>query len=79
MESRGATEERKGMARNMKLWAAVIAAILLVIFVAENSEEATIRFLFVETQTPLIFGLLIAGLLGFLVGWLAPIVRRGRR
>jgi uncharacterized integral membrane protein len=38
-----------------------------------------IRFLFVETQTPLIFGLLIAGILGFLIGWLTPIVRRGRR
>jgi uncharacterized integral membrane protein len=67
------------MARSWKLWAIGIAVLLLVIFIAENSQEVEIRFLFVETQTPLIFGLLIAGILGFLIGWLAPIVRRGRR
>jgi uncharacterized integral membrane protein len=79
MEARPVTEERKGLARNWKLWAIGIAVLLLVIFVAENSQEVEIRFLFVETQTPLIFGLLVAGVLGFLIGWLAPIVRRGRR
>ena len=73
------TEERKGLARSAKLWAIAIAAVLLVIFIAENSQEVEVRFLFVETQTPLIFGLLIAGILGFLIGWLLPIVRRGRR
>lgn len=67
------------MTRNAKLWTIGIAIVLLVIFVAENSQEVEIRFLFVETQTPLIVGLLIAGVLGFLIGWLAPIVRRGRR
>jgi uncharacterized integral membrane protein len=79
MEARPVTEERKGLARNWKLWAIGIAVLLLVIFVAENSQEVEIRFLFVETQTPLIFGLVVAGVLGFLIGWLAPIVRRGRR
>jgi uncharacterized integral membrane protein len=67
------------MARSAKLWAIGIAVLLLVIFIAENSQEVEIRFLFVETNTPLIFGLLVAGILGFLIGWLAPIVRRGRR
>ena len=67
------------MTRSAKLWAIGIAVVLLVIFIAENSQEVEIRFLFVETNTPLIFGLLIAGILGFLIGWLAPIVRRGRR
>jgi uncharacterized integral membrane protein len=67
------------MARSWKLWAIGIAVLLLIIFIAENSQEVEIRFLFVETQTPLIFGLLVAGALGFLIGWLAPIVRRGRR
>jgi uncharacterized integral membrane protein len=79
VEARSVTEERKGLARNWKLWAIAIAVLLLVIFIAENSQEVEIRFLFVETQTPLIFGLLVAGVLGFLIGWLAPIVRRGRR
>jgi uncharacterized integral membrane protein len=79
METRPVTEERKGMARSVRLWAIGIAVLLLVIFIAENSQEVEVRFLFVETQTPLIFGLLVAGILGFLIGWLAPIVRRGRR
>lgn len=79
MEAQPVTEERRGIARSWKLWAIGIAVVLLVIFIAENSQEVEIRFLFVETQTPLIFGLLLAGILGFLIGWLAPIVRRGRR
>jgi uncharacterized integral membrane protein len=79
MEARPVTEERRGMARSVRLWAIGIAVLLLVIFIAENSQEVEVRFLFVETQTPLIFGLLVAGILGFLIGWLAPIVRRGRR
>jgi uncharacterized integral membrane protein len=79
VEARPVTEEGRGMARSWKLWAIGVAVLLLVIFIAENSQEVEIRFLFVETQTPLIFGLLVAGILGFLIGWLAPIVRRGRR
>jgi uncharacterized integral membrane protein len=64
---------------NWKLWAAGVAALLLAIFVIQNSQKVVIDFLFVETETPLIFGLLIAGLLGFAIGWLLPIVRRHGR
>jgi uncharacterized integral membrane protein len=64
---------------NWKLWLAGIAALLLAIFVVQNAQKVVIDFLFVETETPLIFGLLIAGLLGFAIGWLLPIVKRGRR
>ena len=60
---------------NWKLWAAGVAALILAIFVIQNSQKVVIDFLFVETETPLIFGLLIAGLLGFAIGWLLPIVR----
>jgi uncharacterized integral membrane protein len=62
-----------------RLWAFGVAALLLAIVVIQNSQDVPFDFLFVETTMPLIFGLLIAGLLGFVVGWLAPIVRRGRR
>lgn len=64
---------------NWKLWGAGVAALLLAIFVVQNSQKVPIDFLFAEIETPLIFGLLIAGLLGFAIGWLVPIVRRGRR
>ena len=64
---------------NWKLWLAGIAALLLAIFIVQNAQKVVIDFLFVETETPLIFGLLVAGVLGFAIGWLLPIVRRGRR
>jgi uncharacterized integral membrane protein len=70
---------RKEGGSNWKLWLAGIAALLLAIFIVQNAQKVVIDFLFVETETPLIFGLLIAGLLGFAIGWLLPIVRRGRR
>jgi uncharacterized integral membrane protein len=73
------TTGRQTSGTNWKLWVAGIAALLLAIFVVQNGQSVTIDFLFVETNTPLIFGLLIAGLLGFAIGWLLPIVRRGRR
>ena len=65
--------------RSWRLWVIGIAIVLLAIIVAQNSQEVPIDFLFVETETPLIVGLLIAGALGALIGWLAPIVRRGRK
>jgi uncharacterized integral membrane protein len=66
----------RGQERNWKLWAAVVAAIVLIVFVIQNSQEVTVDFLFTTTETPLIFALAIAGVLGALVGWLAPRVRR---
>jgi uncharacterized integral membrane protein len=63
---------------NWRLWALGVAALLFAIVVVQNSQEVPIDFLFVDTTMPLIFGLLGAGLLGFVVGWLAPLVRRGR-
>ncbi|HYU61287.1 MAG TPA: lipopolysaccharide assembly protein LapA domain-containing protein [Solirubrobacterales bacterium] len=65
--------------RSVKLWIAIVALIVLVIFVVQNSQEVQVDFLFTTTDTPLIFALLIAALLGALVAWLLPRVRRGRR
>lgn len=61
---------------NWKRWVWGAAMVVLVIFVAQNSQEVEVDFLFVETTTPLIFALLIAGALGALIGWLGPRVRR---
>jgi uncharacterized integral membrane protein len=72
-------EPAKQGGTNWKLWLAGVAALILAIFIVQNSQKVVIDFLFVETETPLIFGLLVAGLLGFAIGWLVPIVRRGRR
>ncbi len=51
--------------------------IVLAILILQNLQEVEVRFLFVTTNIPLIFALLLVGALGALVGWAAPRVRRG--
>jgi uncharacterized integral membrane protein len=59
-------------------WALGVAVLLVVIFIAENSQEVEVKFLFVNTTTPLIFALLIAAILGAVIGYVGPLVRRHR-
>jgi uncharacterized integral membrane protein len=68
-----------GRQTNWKQWAIGTAVTLLLIFIALNFQTVEVNFLFGTTQTPLIFALLIAAGLGALLGWLLPVVRRGRR
>jgi uncharacterized integral membrane protein len=63
---------------NWKHWAIGTVVLLLIIFVAQNAQKVEVHFFFAKTQTPLIFALLIAVVLGVLVGWLVPRVRRDR-
>jgi uncharacterized integral membrane protein len=73
------TPQPQREARNWRTWALGIAVLLAVIFVAQNAQEVKVDFLFVHTTTPLIFALLIAVLLGVVIGYVAPVVRRHRR
>ncbi|MGH2993954.1 MAG: lipopolysaccharide assembly protein LapA domain-containing protein [Solirubrobacterales bacterium] len=67
--------ERQGT--NWKGWAMLVAAVLLLIFVLQNFEEVRIDFwVFTSVRMPLIVALVVAALLGALIGWLAPRVRR---
>ena len=59
-------------------WALGGAVLLVVILIAQNSQEVKVKFLFVDTTTPLIFALLIAALLGAVIGYVGPLVRRRR-
>lgn len=63
--------------RGAKFYALIAAAILLAILIMQNLQEVEVTFLFINTTTPLIFALLIAGLLGAVIGWATPRVRRG--
>ncbi len=79
MESHRPSEAPRTERADWKRWVAGIALVALVILIVQNSQKVEVNFFFAETQTPLVFALAIAGLLGALVGWLAPRVRRGRR
>ena len=59
-------------------WALGVAVLVAVIFIAQNSQEVKVKFLFVDTTTPLIFALLIAAVLGAVIGYVGPLVRRRR-
>ena len=65
--------------RNWRGWALGIGVLVAIIFIAQNSQKVKVKFLFVDTTTPLIFALLIAAILGAVIGYVAPLVRRGRR
>ena len=65
--------------RGWRVYLLAIAALLLLIFFIQNAQKVTVDFLFVETETPLIVALLVAGALGGLIGWAWPHVRRSRR
>lgn len=65
--------------RGWRFYVLAIAGLLLAILIVQNAQKVTVDFLFVETQTPLIVALVIAGGLGALIGWALPHVRRSRR
>jgi uncharacterized integral membrane protein len=64
---------------NWRPWAFGIAVLVVVIFIAQNAQKVKVDFLFVHTTTPLVFALLIAAVLGAVIGYAAPLVRRRRR
>jgi uncharacterized integral membrane protein len=71
----GATTTGTGAGSRWKVWAAIAAIIAAAIFILQNSQEVSVNFFFWDVRAPLIFALLFAGLLGLLIGVLAP---RGR-
>jgi uncharacterized integral membrane protein len=65
-----------GGGRGARFWIGVSAAVLGAIFLIQNAQSVKVDFLFSSTKTPLIFALLIAGLLGFVIGLALPRFRR---
>ncbi len=64
---------------NWRHWLIGFVAVVLILFVALNSQQVKINFIVGSATTPLVFALLIAAVLGMLIGWLGPRVRRGGR
>lgn len=64
---------------NIKQWVFGIALVLLAIIALQNSQSVEMDFLVIDTEAPLIVALLIAGALGAIIGYAAPVMRRHRR
>jgi len=64
--------------RKPRHWGLIIGGVVLVLFMALNSQSVTVHFVFTTAQMPLIFALLIAALLGALIGWAVPRLRKPR-
>lgn len=65
--------------RNWRSWALGAAVLVAIIFIFQNSQKVKVKFLFIDTTTPLIFALLIAAILGAVIGYVGPLVRQRRR
>jgi len=61
-----------------RLYVAIAVVIIAAIFIIQNSQEVKVDFIFTTTETPLVFALLFAMLLGFIIGLALPRFRRPR-
>ncbi|HRV59083.1 MAG: DUF1049 domain-containing protein [Solirubrobacterales bacterium] len=62
-----------------KWWAFGVAVLLLLIVVLQNSQDVEFKVLFlVDTSAPLFILLLLGALIGAIIGYTAPILRRHR-
>ncbi len=52
---------------------------MLAIVALQNSQTVKVKFLTINGSAPLIVALLIAALLGAVIGYAAPVLRRHRR
>jgi uncharacterized integral membrane protein len=68
--------ERERRNWTLRLVGFALVAVLLVVFVAENFVVVEVRLLLWRIDVRLAWALLLAGLLGFVLGLLAPRLRR---
>lgn len=59
-----------------RLYVAIAAVVLAAIFILQNSDETEVKFFFSTTEIPLIFALLLAFVLGLIIGLVLPRFRR---
>ena len=76
-DGRDLQPERKGT--NWRAWGLGVVVVLVIIFIAQNSQSVRVKFLFWDASAPLIFALLITTLVGVAIGYVTPIVRSRRR
>jgi uncharacterized integral membrane protein len=59
-----------------RLYAGLAILALAIIFIAQNSQEVEVDFIVAQTDTPLVFALLISFVAGLAVGLVLPRFRR---
>lgn len=64
--------------RGWRFYLVAALIVLALVFVIQNSQDATIKFLFSQTELPLFFALVIAIALGVVIGYLLPRLRGTR-
>ena len=65
-----------GKQRGARFYITIVALVLGAIFVLQNTQKVEVKFFFSTTNIPLIFALLLAGVLGFVIGLALPRFRR---
>jgi uncharacterized integral membrane protein len=64
--------------RGARFYVTVAAVVLAAIFILQNTQQVKVKFFFSTSTIPLIFALLLAVLLGFIIGLALPRFRRPR-
>ena len=68
------TQARKE--RGARFYVTVAAVVLAAIFILQNTQQVKVKFFFSTSTIPLIFALLLAAVLGFIIGLALPRFRR---
>lgn len=76
---RKSARSKKSRQIGWRTYAAGAVAIVVLLFVIQNSQKVAVDFIFATTDTPLFFVIVVSVALGWLIGWLLPHVRRDRR
>jgi len=64
---------------NWRAWLVGILSALVLIVALQNSQEVSFEVLFASFTAPLIVVILLATLIGALIGYVAPLIRRRHR
>jgi uncharacterized integral membrane protein len=64
---------------NWRAWLVGVLSALVLIVALQNSQEVSFDVLFASFKAPLIVVILLAALVGALIGYIAPLVRRHHR
>lgn len=70
-------QEKKSV--NWRAWLVGILSALVLIVALQNSQEVSFDVLFASFNAPLIVVILLAAVIGALIGYVAPLVRRHHR